>query len=397
MPGGRPVGAGDLSRRTVLGSALVSGAALLAACASGTAGRTPAPSAGEGTGDGGTLAAAPAGPILLTDQRGSVVTLPRPARRIVTIPQPAASILIAVDQSADHLVGMQNASWVAVRDGILGTIFPAALDVRHDVADDTFTPNVEAVLALQPDLVVQWGDQGSGIIAPLENAGLTVVGLKYGTQDDVTTWISLFSRALGRGERGEMLNIATDTAYQQVIAVGKARPAPKPTILYINRFVGGLKVAGTGTYNDAYIAMVGGQNPASGPGGTSGKGMVGVDPEQVLAWDPDIVLLGNFDAALPRDLYGSAVWRGLAAVKDKRVYKVPLGGYRWDPPSHESPLMWRWLSMVAFPGQPTYDLRGDIVSSYGRLYGYQPSAAQLDSILRTATNDGSADYQQFHA
>jgi iron complex transport system substrate-binding protein len=194
-----------------------------------------------------------------------------------------------------------------------------------------------------------------------------------------------------------MLNIATATAYQQVIAVGKARRAPKPTILYINRFVGGLKVAGTGTYNDAYIAMVGGQNPASGPGGTSGRGMVGVDPEQVLAWDPDIVLLGNFDAALPRDLYGSAVWRGLTAVKDKRVYKVPLGGYRWDPPSHESPLMWRWLSMVAFPGQPTYDLRGDIVSSYGRLYGYQPSAAQLDSILRTATNDGSADYQQFHA
>lgn len=25
------------------------------------------------------------------------------------------------------------------------------------------------------------------------------------------------------------------------------------------------------------------------------------------------------------------------AVKSKRVYKVPLGGYRWDPPSQESP------------------------------------------------------------
>ena len=199
---------------------------------------------------GATDAATPAGPIALTDQRGSVVTLERPDGRIVTIPQPAASILVAVDQSADHLVGMQNASWVAVRDGILGAMFPAALAVRHDVADDTFTPNVEAVLALQPDLVVQWGDQGTGIIAPLENAGLKVVGLKYGTQDDVTTWISLFAKALGRTERGDQLNAATLKATQQMTALGKTTTGAKPRVVYLNRFVGGLKVAGTGTYND---------------------------------------------------------------------------------------------------------------------------------------------------
>ncbi len=394
MPGSRATGAGDLTRRSVLGGAVAGAAVLLGGCASGDG----SPSAGDPveatTAAGGAGAT---GPISLTDQRGDVVTLERPARRIVTIPQPAASILVAVAQSAEHLVGMQNASWVAVRDGILGTIFPAAKEVRHDVADDTFTPNVEAVLALQPDLVIQWGDQGSGIIAPLENAGLKVLGLKYGTQDDVTTWISLFAKALGRTARGQELNAATQAAYQQLTAVGKASPTPKPSILYFNRFVGGLKVAGTGTYNDGYIAMVGGQNPASGPGGATGKGMVGVDPEQVLAWDPDIVLLGNFDPAIPKDLYESPVWRGLTAVKEKRVYKVPLGGYRWDPPSHESPLMWRWLNTVAFPNQPRYDLRADIVSSYQRFYAYQPTATQLDDILRTATNDGSADYQQFHA
>ena len=317
MPGSRAIGPGDLTRRSVLGGAVAAGAVLLAGCGSGVGSGVGSGQAGDPSGPT-TAAGGPeaAGPISLTDQRGSVVALEGPARRIVTIPQPAASILVAVDQGADHLVGMQNASWVAVRDGILGTMFPAAKEVRHDVADDTFTPNVEAVLALQPDLVIQWGDQGSGIIAPLESAGLKVVGLKYGTQDDVATWISLFAKALGRTKRGDQLNAATLAAYQQLTAVGKASTTPKPSILYFNRVVGGLKVAGTGTYNDGYIAMVGGRNPASGPGGASGKGMVGVDPEQVLAWDPDIVLLGNFDAALPKDLYESAVWRGLTAVKE---------------------------------------------------------------------------------
>ena len=348
MPGGRATGPGDLTRRSVLGGAVAAGAVLLAGCGSGSGSVSAGDPSGPTTVTGGPDSARP---ISLSDQRGSVVTLERPARRIVTIPQPAASILVAVDQSADHLVGMQNASWVAVRDGILGTILPATLAVRHDVADDAFTPNVEAVLALQPDLVVQWGDQGTGIIAPLENAGLKVVGLKYGTQDDVTTWISLFAKALGRTERGDQLNAATLKATQQMTAMGKTTTGAKPRVVYLNRFVGGLKVAGTGTYNDGYIAMVGAENPASGPGGASGKGMVGVDPEQVLAWDPDIVLLGNFDAARPKDLSASTVWRGLTAVREKRVYNVPLGGYRWDPPSHESPLMWRWLRMVAFPDQ----------------------------------------------
>lgn len=373
-------------RRTLLGSvAALTSAGLLAACSSSSV-------------DPATKAkGASAEPVTFTDQRGKQIRLAHPARRVVTIPMPAASILVAVDQGIDHLVGMQNASWVAMRDGYLGEAFPQALTIPHGVADNNFVPNVESVLALEPDLVIQWGDMGTAVIAPLENAGLTVAGLTYGTQADVDTWITLFAAALGRPERATLLNAGITTSLARMAAAGKAATRPGPSILYFNRFSGGLKVAGTGSYNDFYITLIGGQNPASGPHGAPGKGMVGVDVEQVLAWDPDIVLLGNFDAAKPSDLYTSSVWRGLSAVANHRVYKVPLGGYRWDPPSHESPLMWRWLSMVAFPGQKAHDLRADVVSSYRRFYGQAPTSAQLDAILWTTVNGASADYHQFHA
>ncbi|MCU1548044.1 MAG: transporter substrate-binding protein, partial [Arthrobacter sp.] len=88
---------------------------------------------------------------------------------------PAASLLVAVDGGAEHLSGMHNASWVAMRDGILGTMFPRALDLPHEIATQDFTPNVESVRALNPDVVVQWSD--AQLIEPLENAGLTVLGL----------------------------------------------------------------------------------------------------------------------------------------------------------------------------------------------------------------------------
>ena len=53
------------------------------------------------------------------------------------------------------------------------------------------------------------------------------------------------------------------------------------------------------------------------------------------------------------------VWQNVSAVRERRVYKVPLGGYRWDPPGQESPLMWHWLTDIAFPRERS-GLRGKV-------------------------------------
>ncbi|MEJ7629246.1 MAG: ABC transporter substrate-binding protein [Nocardioidaceae bacterium] len=368
------------SRRTILKAATVmSGAALLGAC--GDSSRSPVKTTPRG--------------IIVTDQRGKTVVFDRPVSRVVTVPIPAASMLIAVDRSAHRLVGMQDASWTAIHDGILGGIFPEALAVRHDVANEEFAPNVESILALDPDVVVQWGDHGSEIIAPLENAGLTVVGLSYGTESDLTAWIRLFGAMVGKPTRARDMLARLGSGAREMRSVADAQTAPAPKVLYFLRFADGLEVAGMDTYNDYYIRLVGATNPATGADAVSG--FAAVDIEQVLAWDPDIVLLGNFDTAMPADVYGDSIWQAVSAVKAKRVYKVPFGGYRWDPPGQESPLMWRWLSQVAFPQDRLSDLRARIVSTYLFLYGHPPTRQQIDDILWIEVNGGSAGYQQFRA
>jgi len=374
-----------LPRRAVIrGAASLGGAALLAACGSGadsTTGGSPSKSSAPG--------------VTVTDQRGKAIVLDRPATRIVTLPQPAASMLVAIDQSAAHLAGMHQASWVAMRDGLMGEMFPHALKIPHDVASQDFTPNVESILALKPDIVVQWGDRGPGIAAPLENAGLKVAGLTYGTQDDVAAWITVFATLLGKPERAQAMLAEINSRLEKMKALAATRPTPGPKIVYFLRFANGLQVATTKSYNDFYIKLVGAQNPTVTAAGAP-TGLVTVDKEQVLAWDPEIVLLGNFDAAMPSDMYANPVWKNLSAVKSGRVYKVPLGGYRWDPPGQESPLMWQWLSDVAFP-QPKSSLRADIVQYFTFLYGRQPTSAQIDKILWTDANEKSAGYGQFSA
>lgn len=375
----------QVPRRSVLtGAAGLAGMGFLAACGNGSPAANDSLAAKSG-----------AAGIRITDQRGKTAVFKAPVTRVVTMPMPAASIVVAVDGSADHLVGMNRASWVAMRDGFLGEIFPDALKIAHDVAGQDFAPNVESILALKPDVVVQWGDHGADIITPMENAGLTVLGLSYGTQEDVNTWIRVFAAMLGKPERADQILSKIDTQLKQVTARTAKVSGPAPKILYFFQLTGGLKVAGKNSYNDYYIKLVGGTNPAAVVKGS--QGVVGVDIEQVLAWDPDIVLIGNFDPAMPDEIYTNKVWQDVSAVRSRRVYKVPLGGYRWDPPGQESPLMWQWLSRIAFPGAKDGSLRKQAAEYYQFLYNHTPTAAQLDKILWKAVNSRSANYKQFDA
>lgn len=378
----------DLNRRTVL-QVLVAGgsAALLTGCGASS------PPAASGTGTG--TAKGTAAGISITDQRGKTVTFTQPVTRVVTIPMPSASLLVAVDRGSDHLSAMHNASWVAMRDGVMGSMFPHALELPHDIATQDFTPNVESVRALNPDVVIQWSD--AQLIAPLENAGLTVIGLtNTGKQEDVDAWVTLFAAMLGKPERATEIKARSDHELDDVKALAASRGSPGPSILYFNRFTGGLKAAAANTYNDFYIKLVGGTNPATGQDPLPGAGMVGLDVEQVLKWDPEVILLGNFDGAMPRDIYSDPVWQGIAAVRERRVYKVPLGGYRWDPPGQESPLMWHWLSDIAYP-QAQSGLRSKVGEYFRFLYDHEVTDDELNRILWTEANAGSAHYQQFNA
>jgi iron complex transport system substrate-binding protein len=379
----------DLNRRTALQLLLAGGsAALLAGCA-GTPGAPPPSGPSTNGTNGGSRT------ISVTDQRGKTLTFARPVTRVVTIPMPAASLLVAVDRTADHLAAMHNASWVAMRDGIMGTIFPKALELPHEIATQDFTANVESVRALDPDVVIQWSD--AQLIDPLEKAGLNVIGLtNTGKQEDVDAWVAMFAAMLGKPERAADIKARSDADLAAVKDLAAGRGSTRPSILYFNRFTGGLKVAAANSYNDFYIKLGGGTNPATGNDPLKGSGMVGLDVEQVLRWDPEIILLGNFDNAVPQDLYSNPVWQPVSAVRNRRVYKVPLGGYRWDPPGQESPLMWHWLSDIAFPRQQSL-LRNKVVEYFDFLYGHKPTAAELDKILWTTANAGSDHYGQFNA
>ena len=328
----------------------------------------------------------------LIDQYGNEVTFDAPVDRLATVPIPAAAMSVAVAGNSHALVAMHGLSKTAIVNGILGDFFPETRDIPSDIVGDGFMPNVEELLSVDPELVLQWGTRGDDIIAPIVNAGLPVVTLRYGTEEDAAQWLGMMGQILGREDRSDaILAWRSEALADMQAATGAIPDNERPRTLYFLRYLSSLRVAGTGTYNDFTINLAGGSNVAA-----ELNRFNDVSPEQILAWDPEVILLNGFEDELsPEDVYSNPVFADVSAVRNRRVYQLPLGGYRWDPPNQESPLTWAWAASLLHPEQFNVDIRSQIEERYALLYGQVPSEDQIDGILRMARNGGSANYDRF--
>lgn len=317
--------------------------------------------------------------IALTDQSGRSLRLEGPAQRVVTIPMPASPLWVAVDQSATRLVGHHRQSRAAVASGSLGDLFPRLFDVPTDVVGEGFQPNVEEILRVGPDLVFQWGDRGDALIAPLEAVGLTVAALRYGGEAEVRAWMRLMAAAAGKPARADALIDWRERIIARLAPLGALPDADKPRVLYLLRALEGFQAAGSGTFNDYSIRLAGGRNAAA-----SLDGFRPVNAEQILAWAPDVVLLNSFEPGLSAAAITDHPLLGLTpAARQDRVFAMPIGGYRWDPPSQESPLAWLWLAQRLHPDHPAAqaDLAAEIGDAYALLYGQASTPAMIAQVL----------------
>ena len=366
-------------RRRAVRSALAAG--VVAALA--LTGCSTRAEAGSETNAGGDI-------LSIVDQRGETITLDGPAEKVAFAVMPAPSIFAAVDRSYDRIVGINSSTLKANQGGMFATMFPTSAE-SPTIAGNDFIPNVETLLELDPDVVIQWGDSGAEVIDPIENAGFPVVGLEYGTQEDLETWITLFAQVAGKPERGEELVAWQQNEIEEMRAKVAARSEERPRAMMLSRTGDGYgTTTGTG-YDGFQFDLVGAELVSQDFVSDSGQ----VSPEQILTWDPEVIFLSGFDEMTPEDVYADPRLASVTAVAEKRVYKTPLGGYRWQVPSAESPLMWAWMHHVLYPGQDTAEFREDIRAGFDDLFAYQISEDEIDRVLRTDLNAGSADYDQF--
>lgn len=321
---------------------------------------------------------------------GRNVRLKGPIQQTVTLPMPASAVFATVAQDTQALAGMHEASHRNLSTMLLPRIFTKLQHVRHDITRGSgFVPNVESLLEIQPDLVWQWGHMGQELIAPLEAAGLQVASLRYGNEAQTQRWIELFAQSLGQPERATQINAWRNAVAAKVQAQVKPIPqAQRQKVMYLSRYKTGMAAAGkSGNFHDD-VARAGGRNV-----NTSKASAPTINIEQILLWNPDIIVLSNFEHDLtPEKIYSDPMLSSVDAVRHRRVYKAPSGGYYWDAPSQDTPLYWIWLAKLMYPQQVQLNMREEVRQAYQSLYGFAISEPQIDQLLHLSLNRVSRNY-----
>ena len=331
----------------------------------------------------------------ITDQDGFQVELPLDVQRVVVCDiLPLPSVLTVFFDSGEKIVGMSGTSMSAAENGLLGQLYPEVLDAETGFIDGS-TVNVEELMKLRPD-VVFYNASRRELGEQLRNAGFPAVAIsvnkwEYDSIETLNQWIALLSEIFPENAKTEVVENYSRQVYDLVQSRVAELPERERVLFLYQYSETNMLTSGAKFFGQWWADAIGAVNVA---GELTTDNSVAVNMEQVYAWDPSLIFITNFTTAGPADLYGNTVgaydWSGIDAVKNERVYKMPLGMYRSYTPGVDTPVTLLWLAKTAYP-ELFADI--DVVASakdyYHQVFGVELTDEQAASIFTPAADAGS--------
>jgi len=326
----------------------------------------------------------------VTDSAGRRVDIPARISRVLAAGPPASILLYTL--APQTMIGWVRAPTAAEKLYLSESV--RELPEYGRLTGRGGTANLEIVLKFKPDLIIDSGSTGATYVS-LANNVQEQTKLPYllldGRMDSIPEVYRLAGQLLGVEARAERL-----ASYAEEILNGlKTRIASIPQgerpRVYYARGVNGLETGLAGSINLEVLEHAGAVNVAAAAG--SG-GLSKVSVEQVLAWDPDVILV--LDPAFYASVRTDPLWSSLKAVRDKRIYMAPNLPFGWFdvPPGVNRLIGVHWLLSILYPQQFPEDLRAITTSFYRLFYGVELTQAQLDTLLMPAVPGSVQEVQQ---
>jgi len=266
----------------------------------------------------------------LMDDRGTAIPTAAP-RRVVSL---YGSYAEAWAQAGGTLVGATEDA-VSERGMDLG---------EAQIIGTTKAPNLELILALDPDLVLLSLDIAAQVSAAevLEAAGVPCAAFRVDTWQDYARMMDVFTALTGRRDLYEAIVPPMEAAIAQTIASAQAQNAP--TVLLLRAYSTGVKAKADDNLAGAMLEDLGCINIA----GKQPSLLEELTLEAIVVEDPDCIFIsvmgGDEEAALAvveETLGQNPAWQGLTAVQEGRVYVLPRDLFHYKPNA-------RWAESYAY-------------------------------------------------
>lgn len=252
------------------------------------------------------LTTAASAAVTVTDSRGREVRLEQPAERIVAL--------------APHLV--ENLYTAGVGDQLVGTVahsdYPAAAKKLPRVGGYT-NVNMEAVVALSPDLVVAWASGEGASQASLErmrSLDVPVYVAKPRELDGIARTIVDLGTLGGRPDHAR--EVAADFR-KQLASIRERYADREPVTIFYQVWDEPLQTLSGNHFVGNVIRLCGGRNVFSDTSTLAPK----ISLEAVLARDPQAIVASGMGAERPDWLSNWQQWPSLQAVANDDLFFVP--------------------------------------------------------------------------
>ena len=312
----------------------------------------------------------------VTDSAGRSVTVPARTERVFPAGPPAAIQHYTLQPRS--LIGWPRAN----RPAELPYLDPE-ISARAEVGRLTGrgnTTNLETLLALKPDLILDIGSVARTFVEVADRVAAQT-GIPYalldGRFDKLVETYRLHGQLTGETARAEELARYCDDVIRTCRARIATVPMERRPRVYYARGPRGLDTGLGGSINVETIEFMGAVNVAGGVRG----GLATVSLEQVLVWNPEVII--TIDQDFAAGVRNDPSWAAVAAVREGRVHlspKLPFGWVDFPPAVNRMPGLW-WLGKILYPTHFPEDLTAITRDFYGRFYHRVPDDAQIAHVL----------------
>jgi len=194
-----------------------------------------------------------------------------------------------------------------------------------------FTPNIEAILSYEPDLVFVAFDPGD-LAASLEAADVPVVTFDAAvTLDDTYHQIEATGVATGNEEQAGQVNQSIRNDFEEILS---GAPQVEDGTTYFHEIDANLYTVTSSTYFGQIYSMFGLENiadPSDEDGSSAGYPQL--SSEFVVAADPDLIFLADAQFGESAETVAERPgWGILTAVQEGYVYELDSDlASRWGP------------------------------------------------------------------
>lgn len=320
------------------------------------------------------------------DDAGVEMEVPEKIDRIVVGAWQMAAPLAVYLGGGEKIVGMAPASMKAAENGLLGEMYPELLDAETEFYNGGDI-NMEELLKLDPDIVIGVGEEQAEAIRA---AGIpaTVVSVSKWDYDVIETydhWLETFDAIFGGSAYGKDVTEYSNQVQSAIMEKVSAIPAEdrKKVMILFAYSDATMSTSGKGFFGQSWCDLTGAINVGEG---IESLGSAAINMEQVYEWNPDVIIITNFTTAQPEDLYnntiGSDDWSSVNAVKNKQVYKMPLGIYRSYTPGADTPVTLQWFAKAVYPELfQDMDVEQIAKDYYKDFYGFELTDEQLENMF----------------